>query len=161
MHYDKLLNEEFDWNRKSVVSENANAKVIGPAEIITVEEVRAAMHKMKSGKAAGPTGIVAEMLLAGGEAAITWMTDLCNVIIKEGSIPADWKRSWIVNVYKGKGDALECGSYRGIKLLEQVMKVYERVLENRVRQKVDINAFQFGFRSGCGTTDAIFIVRQL
>jgi len=161
MHYDKLLNEEFDWNRKRVASENANAKVIGPAEIITVEEVRAAMHKMKSGKAAGPTGIVAEMLLAGGEAAITWMTDLCNVIIKEGSIPADWKRSWIVNVYKGKGDALECGSYRGIKLLEQVMKVYERVLENRVRQKVDINAFQFGFRSGCGTTDAIFIVRQL
>ena len=90
-----------------------------------------------------------------------WVTDLCNAIIKEGSIPADWKRSWIVNVYKGKGDALECGSYRGIKLLEQVMKVYERVLENRVRQKVEINAFQFGFRSGCGTTDAIFIVRQL
>ena len=41
------------------------------------------------------------------------------------------------------------------------MKVYERVLENRVRQKLEINAFQFGFRSGCGTTDAIFIVRQL
>lgn len=92
---------------------------------------------------------------------VTWVTDLCNVIIKEGSIPADWKRSWIVNVYKGKGDALECGSYRGIKLLEHVMKVYERVLENRVRQKVELNAFQFGFRSGCGTTDAVFIVRQL
>ena len=26
---------------------------------------------------------------------------------------------------------------------------------------LDSNAFQFGFRSGCGTTDAIFIVRQL
>ncbi len=41
------------------------------------------------------------------------------------------------------------------------MKVYERVLENRVRQKVELNSFQFGFRSGCGTTDAVFIVRQL
>ena len=51
-----------------------------------------------------------------------------------------------MNVYKGKGDALDSGSYRQIKLLEQVMKVYERVLENRVRQKVEINAFQFGFR---------------
>jgi hypothetical protein len=158
-HYDKLLNEEFDWNRNCVTSESS--KLIGPAENITAEEVRVAMNKMKSGKAAGPTGVVAEMLLAGGEAMVTWVTDLCNVIIKEGSIPADWKRSWIVNVYKGKGDALECGSYRGIKLLEHVMKVYERVLENRVRQKVELNAFQFGFRSGCGTTDAVFIVRQL
>ena len=39
----------------------------------------------------------------------------------------------MVNVYKGKGDALQCGSYRGIKLLEQVMKVFERVMEKRVR----------------------------
>ena len=31
--------------------------------------------------------------------------------------------------YKGKGNALECGSYRGIKLLDQVMKVLERVIE--------------------------------
>ena len=27
-------------------------------------------------------------------------------------------RSWLVNVYKGKGDELACGSYRGIKLVE-------------------------------------------
>ena len=30
----------------------------------------------------------------------------------------------MVNVYKGKGDALTCGSYRGIKLLEHAMKVF-------------------------------------
>ena len=48
-------------------------------------------------------------------------------------VPEDWERSWIVSVYKGKGDALECGSYRGIKLLDQVMKVMERVIEKRIR----------------------------
>ena len=31
-------------------------------------------------------------------------------------------------VYKGKGDRLVCGSYRASKLLEQPMKVLERVL---------------------------------
>ena len=41
------------------------------------------------------------------------------------------------------------------------MKVAERVLERRLRQAVDINKMQFGFRSGTGITDAIIIARQL
>ena len=67
----------------------------------------------------------------------------------------------MVNVYKGKGDALTCGSYRGIKLLEHAMKVLERVIEGRLRKIVKIDSMQFGFMSGRSTTDAIFIVRQL
>jgi hypothetical protein len=50
-----------------------------------------------------------------------------------------------VNVYKGKGDALACGSYRGIKLLDQVMKILERVLEKRIRERVTLDEMQFGF----------------
>ena len=64
-------------------------------------------------------------------------------------------------MYKGKGDALECGSYYGIKLLDHVMKILERVIEKRVRSKVSINDMQFGFMPGKGTTNAIFIVRQI
>ena len=67
----------------------------------------------------------------------------------------------MVNVYKGKGDALTCGSYRGIKLLEHAMKVLERVIKGRVRKIVKIDSMLFGFMSERSTTDAIFIVRQL
>ena len=63
----------------------------------------------------------------------------------DGKIPEDWSRSWLVNVYKGKGDALECGSYRGIKLVEHAMKILERVIERRVRNVVKIDSMQFGF----------------
>ena len=62
---------------------------------------------MKEGKAAGPSGVVAEMLNAAGESGMAWITDICNLIIKEGTIPEDWKKSWIVSIYKGKGDALD------------------------------------------------------
>ena len=41
----------------------------------------------------------------------------------------------MVSIYKGKGDALECNSYRGIKLLEHAMKVFERVIEARLRER--------------------------
>jgi len=141
-HYETLLNEEFDWNRDSL--ETAYA-VSGPAEEISTSEVRSAIAKMKSGKATGQSGIGAEMLKAAGETGVSWVTDLCNVIVKEGRIPADWKKSWIVSVYKGKGDALDCGSYRGIKLLDQVMKVFERVIEVKLRNRVKTDDMQFGF----------------
>jgi len=157
-YFEKLLNEEFDWNKDKLIEAD---KVNVPSEDITFMEVKSAIARTKSNKAAGPSGVVAEMLKASGDAGILWVTDLCNKIVQEGKVPSDWRKSWMVKVYKGKGDALECGSYRGIKLLDHVMKVLERVIEKRVRSKVCINDMQFGFRPGRGTTDAIFIVRQI
>ena len=69
--------------------------------------------------------------------------------------------SFIVCLYKGKGDALERGNYRGLKLTEQAMKVLERIVDGLIRQVVSIDDSQFGFVPGRGTTDAIFVVRQL
>jgi len=54
-----------------------------------------------------------------------------NSIVKEGCIPEDWKSSVILPIYKGKCDPMECGSYRGIKLLEHATKVVERIFEHR------------------------------
>ena len=157
-YFEKLLNEEFEWNKELLEDASPTS---GPAERITEEEVRVALAKTKVGKAAGPTGLVSEMLTASGETGVSWLTDLFNAIVKEGSIPADWKKSWMVSVYKGKGDALDCGSYRGIKLLDQAMKVFERVIERKMRNLVSLDDMQFGFRPGRSTTDAIFIVRQI
>jgi len=84
--------------------------------------------------------------------------------VKEGSIPdspEDWKSSVVLPIYKGKGDPMECGSYRGIKLLEHAMKVVERIFEYRIRQQIETDDMQFGFMKGKGTTDAIFMARQM
>ena len=51
----------------------------------------------------------------------------------------------VLPVYKGKSDPMECGSYRGIKLLEHAMKVVERIFEHRIRQQIEIDDVQFGF----------------
>ena len=49
--------------------------------------------------------------------------DLAAAIIHDGKVPSDWEQCFIVCLYKGKGDALERGNYRGLKLTEQVMKI--------------------------------------
>ena len=46
-------------------------------------------------------------------------------------------------------------------MTERFLKVIERVLDKMIWEIVDIAEFQFGFATGRGTTDAIFIVRQL
>ena len=67
-----------------------------------------------------------------------------------------------MTIYKQKGDALECGNYRGIKLLEIALKVCERAIERRIREIVHIHSsHQFGFMPGRGTIDPIFILRQV
>ena len=68
---------------------------------------------------------------ASGGFGSRWMTDLINSIVKEGCIPDDGRKSILVPVYKGKGDPRVCGSYRAIKLLDQPMKVLERVIGNQ------------------------------
>ena len=102
------------------------------------------------------------MLKAAGNEGVKIMTKICNHVAREGAMPPkEWELSTLIPIYKGKGDPMECGSYRAIKLLEHGMKVLERVLERRLRMKVNIDDMQFGFMSGEGTVDAIFIVRQL
>ena len=67
----------------------------------------------------------------------------------------------VLPIYKSKGDPMECGSYRGIKLLEHAMKVVESIFEHRIRQQIKIDDMQFGFMKGKETTDAIFMARQM
>jgi len=89
--------------------------------------VRAVLKKIKRHKAPGLSGLVAEMIQATGDIGTQWILDLCNGIVKEGCIPDDWKSSVELPIYNGKGDPVECGSYRGIKLLEHAMKVREKI----------------------------------
>jgi len=41
------------------------------------------------------------------------------------------------------------------------MKVVERIFEYIIRQQIEIDYMQFGFMKGKGTTDAIFMARQM
>ena len=45
--------------------------------------------------------------------------------------------------------------------MEHAMKVVERIFEHRIPQQIEIDDMQFGFMKGKGTTDAIFMARQM
>ena len=85
-YFEKLLNEENEWN-----DELSAEYVEGPADMISKEEVRQAIQDLKVRKAAGPSGVTAEMIKAAGEQAVDWLTSICNRIVKEEAIPESWQ----------------------------------------------------------------------
>jgi hypothetical protein len=61
-------------------------------------------------------------------------TPLFREVAEDVNIPENWKRSVTIPIFKGKGDALQCGIYRGVRLLEHGMKIFEKVLEERLKR---------------------------
>ena len=90
-----------------------------------------------------------------------FLVNFFNRLLRGEKMPDEWRRSVLVPLYKGKGDIKECGNYRGIKLISHTMKLWERIIEARIRKKVTIAEQQFGFMPGRSTTDAIFCLRML
>jgi hypothetical protein len=133
----------------------------GPITDVTRTELVAALDSMKSSKACGPSGLSSDLIKASGDAGIDNFLYICKKFWKTGLMPPEWAVSTTVPLYKGKGDPLLCGSYRGIRLLEHAMKVVEKILERRLREYVMIDNYQYGFMPGRSTIDAIFIMRQL
>ena len=62
---------------------------------------------------------------------------------------------------KAKGDIINCGMHRGVKLLEHAMKIVEKVLEKRLGNIATIDDMQFVSMPGKGTIDAVFILRRI
>ena len=74
------------------------------------------------------------MIAASGEIGIGVMVELCQGVLDGRGMPDEWALSVVVPIFKGKGDAMSCGAYRGVKLLELAMKIVEKVLERRLRR---------------------------
>ncbi|XP_019237487.1 PREDICTED: uncharacterized protein LOC109217680 [Nicotiana attenuata] len=128
---------------------------------ITSEEVEGAMLKMSRGKATGPDDIPMEFWKEVGHAGLEWLTSLFDVIFKTKNMPEDWRWSLVIPLYKNKGEIQECNSYRGIKIMSHALKVWERMVERRVRRNVTIFENQFRFMHGWSTTEVINLVRRL
>ena len=73
----------------------------------------------------------------------------------------EWRNSTLISLYKNKVNAQVCGNYRGIKLLSHTIKLWEKVIEKRIRQEAVIREHQFSFIPGISTTEAIYVLTRL
>ena len=147
------MNEENERERRENDGERVNLEV----EMISKEEVR---ENMKNGKAVGPDDIPVEVRKCLGEIAL-FLTKLCNRTMESERMPEEWRDSILIPIFKNKGDVQSCSNYRGIKLISTSMKLWERVVERRLRSELTFSEQQYGFMPGKSTTDALFALRVL
>ena len=124
-HYERLLNVEFPWREEDLSTVDP---VLGPSLLITKEMVVKSICKMKNGKASGLSGVVTEMLKTSSDIVSELIADLTNSIVRENAMPSEWDESFIFSVFKSRGEAIDRGNYRGLKLTKHVLKVKERIL---------------------------------
>ena len=129
---------------------------------ISVEEVKAAIKKMKSGKAPGQDGICPEMLKAEEEVTPIVLQQILQDIWEKETCPDTWRTGTIIKLPK-KGDLGDCNNWRGITLLSLTSKVFCRIILQRIIAAVDtiLRQEQAGFRKGRSCTDHIFTLRQI
>ena len=110
------MNEENDWDQK-VESDLLE----GPVRRVSREEVVKAMGEMKAEKAAAPWEVRLEMIAASGEIEVCGLVELCQGVLDGRGMLDEWTWSVVEPIFKGKGEAVSYGAYRGVKLLEHTM----------------------------------------
>jgi hypothetical protein len=128
---------------------------------IQESEIREALKRMKGCKVMGLDGIPIEVWRCLADIAIVWLTKLFNHIFRSNKMPDEWRRSILVPIYKNKGDIQSCTNYRGIKLMSHTIKLWERVVEHRLRAIMRVSMNKFGFMPERSTMEVIFLIRQV
>jgi len=159
-HFSNILNRP-EPVRTTQIREAQKDLEVDTTEI-KIEEVREAVKSLKSGKSPGEDGIDAQMLTAGGETTVRALHQVLSEIWDKEQAPVEWHTGLIVRLPK-KGDLGDCNNWRGITLLPVTLKVFCKILLNRLKRATEkvLRKEQAGFRSGKSCTDQIFTLRQI
>ncbi|XGW34120.1 hypothetical protein V3C99_018146 [Haemonchus contortus] len=70
------------------------------------------------------------------------LTDLFNQFVAGKKVPESWQQSTTIPTWKKKGSPGDCACYRPIRLLSHSMKIFERIVDSRIRDIVELTTNQ-------------------
>ncbi|PZC76339.1 hypothetical protein B5X24_HaOG204786 [Helicoverpa armigera] len=134
---------------------------------VTGVDLRVAVARLKAKNTApGPDGLPGKAWVLALEALGPRLRGLLSACLERGQFPLRWKTGKLVLIRKPGRPADSPSAYRPIVLLDEVGKLFERVVAHRLVAHLggigpDLADHQFGFRKGRSTVDAIMRVRAL
>ena len=132
-------------------------------DVPTADEIAKATRKLKNNRATGPSKMKAEDLKRWLNMATCeesrdprpWekLVQLVQHAFRTGELPTESTRGIIVLLPKGNGE------FRGIGLLETIWKLIEKIIDLRIKLKMQYHDVLHGFRPNRGTGTAILEVK--
>ena len=130
---------------------------------ITKEEITIACKSLRDNKACSIDNILYEYFKVSSDILVDALELLFNYILDTGDFPSYWTRCIIVPIHK-KGNTSDPNNYRGISLVSCFAKLFNTILNKRLKEWADTNDkvtdAQFGFKANYSTVDAIFILNH-
>lgn len=152
-----------DWNQHPLPPERNESNPSQEIDEVsfTGEELATAAYRLPAGKACGVDGIPNELLRRVAFFKPSVLMDTFNSCLRQRKFPAAWKEARLVLLHKGPDKPVDApSSFRPISLLNTAGKTLERLILSRLNRHLSIEAnalseFQYGFRVGRSTEDAI------
>ena len=127
----------------------------------TMEEMKTAISKMKEGISPDYYGMHTEMFTRAGDGLLIPLLEVFNIIRCQRKIPESWRRVLITMIFKSKGSRRDLEKYRGIFLTMMASKIFERMLQTRMKVPLErVSFFQSGSKSGKSAADNLFLLRS-
>nr|ACY69870.1 AP-like endonuclease/reverse transcriptase [Adineta vaga] len=121
---------------------------------IKEKEVKNHIRQLRN-SSTGPDNIHNRCLKNHSKLLVQHLTNLFNAILKQGYIPAMWKKANIILLLKPKKDKQQPSSYRPISLLSCLGKLLEKIIKQRLMLELErrniLPQHQAGFRPGKST----------
>ncbi len=130
-------------------------------EPITRKELNGIIRKLKRNKSTGPDRIPNEVFIEANQPARNMYRKILNDIYETEEIPPQWQKGEIIRIYKGKGTKGKCSNERGITLASNMGKVFERVINDRIKPKIEITEAQAGGKEGAATVDHLTTLKEI
>lgn len=117
------------------------------------EEITDKINHLKINSDCGPMLIENEVLKRGGEKIAPALARIFNLLIKDGSFPEEWKKSFLIPIPK-PGKSNEISNYRGVCIQSSLPKIFDALFTKKLTEimKPLIPASQHGFTPNKGTT---------
>lgn len=152
------------WNHDTTIY-NDNDEWKEEYEVSSDELCSALRRSAGATKAPGRDGIKAYFLKQMPETFLLRLRDIYTLCLRQGEFPKIWKQAILILIPKGEID-LNCPKVRPICLLNELGKILERVIDERLKDWMsthplaNLAANQFGFRHKTSTCDALQVVKE-